>query len=78
MEQTAFFAILISENKKRRGDIKMKRIFITAGIMAGIIAVQIGLSFAFNWKTAELFSQTAMDALFLGCLLMIGKKKAAK
>lgn len=56
----------------------MKRMLITAGIMAGIVAVQIELSFAFDWKTAELFSQTAMDALFLGCLLMIGRKKASR
>lgn len=72
------FDILISENKKRKGDIEMKRMLITAGIMAGIVAVQIELSFAFDWKTAELFSQTAMDALFLGCLLMIGRKKASR
>jgi uncharacterized membrane protein YfcA len=73
------FDILISENKKqRRGDIKMKKIVMAAGAMAGIIAVQMGLSYVFGWKSAEIFSQIAVDVLFLSCLLMIGRRKVAK
>ncbi len=56
----------------------MKKIVMAAGAMAGIIAVQMGLSYVFGWKSAEIFSQIAVDVLFLSCLLMIGRGKVAK
>ena len=60
----------------------MKKEMKFAGIVAltivGIIAVQIGLTYLFTFRTGEIFSQTAMSALFLYAVLRMCRNRREK
>ncbi len=62
----------------------MKKMFMTAaavaGIMAGIIAVQMILAQIFTWRVGEIFSRVSMNILFcyFVCRLIGAKRKMTK
>ena len=58
----------------------MKKILLTIAAFAGIIAVQMVLAVAFNWKIAETFSGLAVCILFYYLIFyrIGGKKKEEK
>lgn len=57
---------------------ELKYAGIVALTMVGIIAVQIGLTYLFTFRVGEIFSQTAMSALFLYSVMRMCQRTAAK
>ena len=51
---------------------------IVALIMAGIIAVQIGLTYLFTFRAGEIFSETAVRILLFYTLIRACRTQAAK
>lgn len=47
------------------------------GAMAAVIAVQMALTCAFDFHVGELFSRTALTALYLGAVCAMFRKKRA-
>ncbi|MDE6917392.1 MAG: hypothetical protein K2P39_11420 [Lachnospiraceae bacterium] len=58
----------------------MKKMFMAAAAIIGIIVVQIILAKVFNWRIAEILSSLAMNFLLYYCIFsaISQKRKSAK
>ena len=57
---------------------ELKYVGIAALALAGIIAVQIGLTYLFTFRVGEIFSQTTMRILFFYILLRCCRKQCER
>ena len=55
----------------------MKYVLTTVLLLVAILAVQMGLTYAFSFHVGEVFSKTALSALYLYAVLRMFRKRRA-